>query len=209
MTGFGFVLTFRVLNPGPSPAVYKRNRQQMKKILTILVLGFGMQAAMAQDSTAMKQPGKQRKEGRHYGMGMQHPRQMMGVELTEAQKMKMAELRKKHKEEMMAILTPEQRQQMENQQQKRMQQRHDQREQRQEQMKQQLNLTEAQSAQIAQLRQEHQEQVKLIKANDKLAEAEKRKQLKALAGEHRTKVKTLLTPEQQEVMKRVRHPKKS
>lgn len=168
----------------------------MKRILTVLVMGMSMQMAIAQDSGH---------EGMHHGK--REGGRMKGIELTEAQKVKMEALRKEHKAEMMAILTPEQRQQLEKQKAERSMKRHKMSGARMEKMKTQLNLSAEQSAKMEQLNKDFKSRADLIKANETLAQEEQRKQMKALAEEHRSNIKAILSPEQQEIMKRVRKEK--
>lgn len=166
----------------------------MKRILTVLVMGMSMQMAIAQDSG---------RERMHHGEGGH----MKGIELTQAQKVKMEALRKEHKEEMMAILTPEQRQQVENQKAERSMKREKMSADRMDKMKSQLNLSTDQSTKMEQLNKDFKAKADLIKANETLAKEEQRKQMKALAEEHRSNMKAILSPEQQEIMKRVRKEK--
>ncbi|WP_039131756.1 hypothetical protein [Flavihumibacter sp. ZG627] len=168
----------------------------MKRILTVLVMGMGMQMAIAQESG---------RDGMHHGNG--EGGRMKGIELTEAQKVKMEALRKEHREEMMAILTPEQRQQLEKQKAERSVKRQKMSGARMEKMKTQLNLSADQSAKMDQLNKDFQAKTNLIKANETLAQEEQRKQMKALAEEHRSNMKAILSPEQQEILKRVRKEK--
>lgn len=182
----------------------------MKRLLTVLVMGLGLQMAMAQDSTninktekiskgqGMRQGGHQKRNhaggGRHAGFGTD-------LNLTDAQQLQMKELRRKHQAEMMAVLTPEQKQQMQQKKARRMQMRGERAKAGMERMKKNLNLTAEQSTRMDALNSKFRQDAELIRANEKLAGAQQQQQLQALRQAHRENMKALLTPEQQELLK--------
>ncbi|MBC6490467.1 hypothetical protein ACFSQD_09090 [Flavihumibacter stibioxidans] len=182
----------------------------MKRILTVLVLGMSLQMAMAQDSTTIKKTdrftkGQRMHQGgpmkKHFRDGGRQSGWMNDLNLTEAQQLKMKELRNKHKAEMMAVLTPEQTQQLQKKKAERMQMRAERAKAGMDRMKKNLNLTDEQVARMEQLNKEFRQQSDVIRANEKLAGAQQQQKLQALRQAHRENMKAILTPEQKEMMK--------
>ena len=182
----------------------------MKRLLTVLVMGMSLQIAMAQDSTNIKKTDKISKgqgmrqgghmKGNHAGGG-RHAGFGNDLNLTDAQKLQMKELRRKHQAEMMAVLTPVQKQQMQQKKARRMQMRGERAKAGMERMKKNLNLTPEQSARMDALNSKFRQDAGVIRANEKLAGAQQQQQLQALRQAHRENMKALLTPEQQELLK--------
>lgn len=182
----------------------------MKRLLTVLVLGMSLQMAIAQDSTNIrktektaKSPGMHRTGGmkkHHYG-GERHAGFGKDMNLTEAQKLQMKELRKKHQAEMMAVLTPGQKQQWQKKKSERMQMRGDRAKAGMDRMKKNLKLTEEQAGRMDVLNKEFRQQAEVIRANEKLAGAQQQQQLQLLREAHRENMKAILTPEQKEMLK--------
>ena len=67
-------------------------------------------------------------------------------------------------------------------------------------MQQELNLSADQQAQMAKLREEFKTKSQGIRNNTSLSQEQKKEQFKSLAQEHRSQVKSILTKEQQEKM---------
>ncbi|ULQ50801.1 hypothetical protein [Flavihumibacter fluvii] len=155
----------------------------MKKFLTTLTMAICLHVAMAQDSS------------RHH---------WKSLNLTEDQQNKMAALHKEHRAKMMAILTPEQRKQFDQQKADMKVKRAEKSKARMEKMKKQLKLTDEQSEKITRLNQEFRQKTELIRANETLAAAEQRKQLKALVDAHQTEMKAMLDPGQQSILEEMK-----
>lgn len=106
-------------------------------------------------------------------------------------------LRKDHQQKFQAILTPEQKSQLEKDQAARSQRGTK----RGEKMKEKLNLTDEQSAKISANRAEMMEKVKGIRSNTALTQDQKDEQVKELMKKHRETTMSLLTDEQKAKMK--------
>ncbi|MBZ5859485.1 hypothetical protein [Flavihumibacter profundi] len=166
----------------------------MKKIFTTAMLGFCLHMAMAQEG------GKMRLQD---GVGPDRHRQPMdfkALHLTEDQQNKMAELRKEQQAKMMAILTPEQRKQLGEQKAGRKLENEKRSAERMEKMKEKLNLSADQSTKMTQLDKDFRQKAEVIRANDALAAAEQRRQLKALVEAHKSDMKAMLNPDQQSIL---------
>lgn len=151
----------------------------MKKILATAILAIGLYSANAQH-----RPHESWKS----------------LNLSEEQKDKMAELRKEHHEKMMAILTPAQREQFDRQKAERKVKRQAHAAARMEKLSKKLQLTPEQSSKMTALNQSFRQDAELIRANQALAAAEQRKQLKDLSAAHQADVKAILDPSQQAIL---------
>jgi Spy/CpxP family protein refolding chaperone len=163
----------------------------MKKLLITAILGLSLHTVMAQDSTSLHK----NRPGRHSNSQKQHGLEQL--DLSEAQKIKMRELKLQHRKEMMAVLTPEQREKLKHQRMERKLQREKKSAARMEKMQERLELTPEQKEKLASINKDFQQQVQVTKANETLAAADHRKQLKTLVAEHQDKIQSILTPEQQ------------
>lgn len=155
----------------------------MKKILTTLVLGCCLISAKAQD------------------MPHQH---WKSLNLTPEQQNKMADLRKEHQEKMTAILTPEQRRQFDQQKLEMKAKKAEHAAARMEKITKKLQLSPDQSANMTRLNQDFRSKAALIRANQELAAAEQRNQLKALAESHHADVTAMLDPSQQAMLEELK-----
>jgi hypothetical protein len=170
----------------------------MKQFLLTLAIGLSLHTAMAQDSTKLRSQ-NQRDHGRH-----QHHSALRSLNLSEDQKDQLAALQKEHKAKMMAILTPAQREQLRKQKAENKARLAEKSAARMEKMKTKLNLTPDQFEKITRLNQDFREKADLIKANQALAAAEQRKQLKALVEAHQTDLKAMLDPGQQSILEAIK-----
>jgi Spy/CpxP family protein refolding chaperone len=122
--------------------------------------------------------------------------------LTEADKKQRREMQQKYQAEMKAILTPEQQAQLAQshaQHQKGAQAKGPRTG-----MKEALNLTEAQQTKIKVLNQDFKTKRESLRKDASLTEAQKKEQMKAIAQQHRTEVKSMLTAEQQQKLETMR-----
>jgi Spy/CpxP family protein refolding chaperone len=170
----------------------------MKRFLVTLILGMSLQMAMAQDSAVLH---KNRAEGHALKSRHQSWKQL---NLSEAQKTKLQDLRRKHEKERLAVLTPEQREMLEKQKVERKLQLEKKSAARIEKLQKKLELTAEQKDKMVSINKEFQQKANVIRANEALAEANRRKQLKALVAEHKGNIKSLLTPEQLDRLKELK-----
>lgn len=126
-----------------------------------------------------------------------------GITVKEARDKKEA-LRKEHKDKMMALLTPEQKDKLiqlkkdgavkhEAMAAKRL-----------DKMKANLNLSDAQVAKIKAAKETTHAQLKAIKENEQLSRTEKKEQLMALKEQNKNSFKNILTPEQLSKMEEIK-----
>lgn len=189
----------------------------MKKIwIGALSLLLITGAAQAQDTTKGRQHRKQQIEQLNLTtdqkaklQALRQAQQKEWTELknnkaatTEASKKQRQEMQQKYQAQMKAILTPEQQAQLA---QSRAQQPKSARAKGQPKgMKDVLNLSETQQAKMKSLNNDFKTKRETLRNNTALTEAQKKEQLKALAQEHRTEIKSMLTSEQQQKMETMR-----
>lgn len=120
-------------------------------------------------------------------------------------------LHKAQKEKMMSMLTPEQKNQLEQNKKNRLAEREARDAKRMEKMKTNLGLTDDQVAKIKTSRESIRTQMNAIREDDKLSSTEKKEKLMALKEQHKNSIKQYLTPEQiskMEEMKKMKADKK-
>lgn len=120
-------------------------------------------------------------------------------------------LHKAQKEKMMSMLTPEQKNQLEQNKKSRLAEREARDAKRMEKMKTNLGLTDDQVAKIKTSRESIRTQMNAIREDDKLSSTEKKEKLMALKEQHKNSIKQYLTPEQiskMEEMKKMKADKK-
>ena len=104
------------------------------------------------------------------------------LNLSEAQKIKLEDLRRQHEKERLAVLTPEQRGMLEKQKAERKSQREKKSAARMEKLQEKLGLTAEQKEKMASINKEFQQSANVIRANEALAEAEPAETAESLSG---------------------------
>jgi Spy/CpxP family protein refolding chaperone len=122
--------------------------------------------------------------------------------LTEADKKQRREMQQKYQAQMKAILTPEQQAQLaqnraQHQKSARAKGQH-------KGMKEVLNLTEVQQTKMKALNSDFKTKRETLRKDTSLTEAQKKEGLKAIAQQHRSEVKSMLTAEQQQKLETMR-----
>jgi hypothetical protein len=118
-------------------------------------------------------------------------------------------LRKAHKAELQALLSPEQKAQLQRAKAERKAQKEATMAQRMEKMKQRLQLSDAQVQQMKQQRESFRSRLEAIKHNGQLDRQQRKEQLMALKKEQKAQLDNLLTPEQKEKRKGLRQKRPS
>lgn len=189
----------------------------MKRLLSTIVLAMGITAAMAQDSSSVKQLHKRDRSARHgvkeQGRDrMQHAyKGFKDLNLTAEQKDQFAKLRKEHHEKMMAVLTPEQKTILQKQKDEAKAKHAAHNAERFDRIKEKLQLSDEQASKMKSTNDAFRKEASVIRANKALAAADQRQQLKTLAAAHRNEINAMLTPAQQDTLKQLknRHPKRT
>ena len=127
-----------------------------------------------------------------------------GITVKEAMDKKEA-LRKEHKDKMMALLTPEQKDKLIQLKKDRAVKHEAMAAKRLDKMKATLNLSDAQVAKIKAAKETTHAQLKAIKENEQLSRTEKKEQLMALKEQNKNSFKNILTPEQLSKMEEIKN----
>lgn len=119
-------------------------------------------------------------------------------------KARMSALRKDHRAQMQALLTPVQKDQMAKMKQDRMQMAKVDANARAEKMKIKLGLTNAQASQLKTIRTDMITKIKSIHSDNSLSDEQKHEQMKTLVMQQKDQVKAILTPDQLQQMQQMR-----
>jgi Spy/CpxP family protein refolding chaperone len=202
----------------------------MKKMI------FGL-AALLMVTCTFAQPSANHHKGQHPGMERKSGMSYRNLNLTDAQKQQVktinenfhqqmqtlnskenitvkeqriqkANLAKSHKEQLQAVLTPDQKQQLADQKAEMQKNRLAMEEKRLETLKSNLALTDAQVATIKSKQQSKHAKIEAIMKDDKIDQAEKKQQLITLRKEMKTELDKVLTPEQKTKLDTIRMEKR-
>ncbi len=173
----------------------------MKKIIAGAILLFSLSLSSQAQKTSTDKGNKTKGEMRHNKMGKTKHDQFKGVDLTDAQKKQMQANKEAFRKQQKDVLTPAQQQQMEKNKQEKMAAK-------QQMMKKKLSLTDAQSNQLKALHEKNKAQAKAIKENNSYSQEVKKEMLKELRENNKKSHMSILTAEQQQNMKEMKHGNK-
>jgi Spy/CpxP family protein refolding chaperone len=198
----------------------------MKRIIvSVLAIALTVTASQAQETPEREHDGVHRHDGhRHHGKEMadlnlskeqkaklsalndEHHKQVAELKnqnniTGKESEEKMEALRKDHHEKVLALLTPEQKIQLEKKKEERNAKMGEMGKDRGERMKKELNLTDEQSAKLDASRKKMAEKMQLIRDDKSLTEEQAKEKSKELRKEHMQNMKSILTEEQLKKMK--------
>ena len=199
----------------------------MKRIIvSVLAIALTVTASQAQETPERKHDGVHRQEGsrKHHGkeiadlnlseeqkakfkaLNTEHHKQMADLKkqdniTVKESKEKMEALRDDHHAKVLALLTPEQKNQLEKKREERKGKMEEMGKDRGERMKKELNLTDEQSAKLDASWKKMGEKMKSIRADKSLTEEQAKEKRKELKKEQMQNMKSILTEEQLKKMK--------